>query len=80
MNSSRSLSGAPKVLGRNMDTGSPIIAGHAVGSRRPSHAISRRAVTVQLFDFQWLARPAARPLFLLFTQTIRLVQAAAKRN
>ena len=79
MNSSRSLSGAPKVLGRNMDTGSPI-CGRRHRSLGDHRTRSAEAVTVQLFDFQWLSRIVARSRFLLFTQTIRLVQAAAKRN
>ena len=47
MNSSRSLSRALKVLGPNMDISSN--AGGGVGSRRPSHAISRscHSATVQ---------------------------------
>ena len=69
MNSSRSLSGAPKVLGRNMDTGSPVIAGQprrhrSLGDHRTRSA---EAVTVQLFDLQWLARSDAGSLLLLFT-------------
>ena len=82
MNSSRSLSRALKVLGRNMDISSQH-SGTAERRRRglgDHRTRSAEAATVQLFDFQWLSRIVARSRFLLFTQTIRLVQAAAKRN
>jgi hypothetical protein len=39
-----------------------IRAGAAESSRQAS-----REAKAELFNFQWLARPAARPLLLLFT-------------
>jgi hypothetical protein len=43
----------------------------AGGPASPVMIIRERGLKLQLFNFQWLARPAARSLFLLFTHSSR---------